>query len=137
MLLYYAKKVAFINEPLYYYLIRHDGITGEKVSDEKYSDYLEAISSVKKFLSKAPDSDSFAYMKYFELCSLFTLLNYFAKEKKLSKEMIKKRREITRRIRKLYPTTKFPSAKSRLKLSLAVVAMTSRRAYSALYRGVK
>ncbi len=137
MLLYNAKKVAFTNEPLYHYLIHRNSITGEKMTETKCDDYLEAIKTAKSFLASKEDFNSFAYIDYYELCSLFTLLNYFAKEPSLNKALEAKWRAISKRIRKLSVATKYPSNKARIKLLFAASATLSRRAYSALYRSIK
>ncbi len=65
-LFYYAKKVAFVNEPLYYYLQRRGSIT-KKIEPKKIFDYITAITLMRGFLE---DKDAFKqyYSDYRYMC---------------------------------------------------------------------
>lgn len=65
-LFYYAKKIAFVNEPLYYYLQRGGSIT-KKMEPKKIFDYITAITLMRGFLE---DKDAFKqyYSEYRYMC---------------------------------------------------------------------
>ena len=80
-LLYFAKKVAFSNKRLYSYLIRGGSITGKKFSKTRYDDFLAALNDVETFLYGIQNEMLLKYLDYFKFYSLFTLLNYLARER--------------------------------------------------------
>ncbi len=72
-LLYFAKKVAFLNDRLYYYRIRKDSITGKSFSEKRYADIIKSLNDVKTFLDT--NGSRFRYYSYFEFFTIAGLLN--------------------------------------------------------------
>ncbi len=130
-LLYYARKVAFTNDKLYFYLIRKNGITGKDFTEKRCKDFLKAINDSRKFLKKSE------YLDYFEYYSLVTLLNYLARENNLSLGVKKYWAEVRSKLKTLYGRTKFPNLKIKIFYGSALVISSNRIVYSRLYRGIK
>jgi len=136
-LLFFAKKVTFLQRELYYYRIRSSGITGKRFSESRYEDLLAAMSDVRKFIKNSGCFDEFIYMDYYEFCTRLTLLNYLAREKKFDKKMNDYWSDIRKSLKVLFKKAKFPSFKSKA-LSFAFLTLSkNRRIYSAMYMRAK
>ena len=131
-----AKKVAYTDEKLYMYLIRKDSITGKKFSNKHYRDYVAAIEDAKKYLIDHEKSKS-KYLEYFELSSLFTLMNYIAKDKNNAKMIDEYWKEIRKRAKRIYHKTSFPSVKKKALYTALICLSYNARLYSCFYRKVK
>ena len=135
-LLFYAKRVAFSNKKLYFYRNRNGSITGKKFTESRYADFLAALKDTKDFLAKSKNPDEFIYLNYFEFYSLVTLLNYLAREKSTPNTK-KYWKNIRKKIKLLYPKTKFPNKKIKLLYRLIIASSTNRQLYSFLYKTAK
>ena len=133
-LLYFAKKVAFSNKRLYSYLIRGGSITGKKFSKTRYDDFLMALNDVEDFLRGAHNKMLLKYLDYFNFYSLFTLLNYLAKEQTITENTKKYWGDIRGRLKRIYKVTVFPSIKARILYRVALLLSANRKLYSLLYR---
>ena len=136
-LLFFARKVAFTNKKNYKYLIRGTSITGKKFSKTRYRDFLFALDSVKEFLARQGAENDFEYLRYFEFYSLFTLLNYIARESEVHSDTKKCWDEIRRKLKTMYVKVKFPSLKTRMLYTTLLFLTSSRVLYSLLYRKAK
>ena len=132
-LLFYAKKITFIEKELYHYRIRNTGITGKRFSKSRYEDLLFAVNDIRHFLENTGTSTEFVYMDYYEFCTLMTLLNYLAREKKNTKETKGYWKEIRKRLKNLYKKAKFPSAKLKIINSVLLLLSKHRTLYSTMY----
>ncbi|MBO7560616.1 glycosyltransferase [Candidatus Saccharibacteria bacterium] len=135
-LLSQAKKVAFTNEKIYYYLMRGDAITGKKFSKKRYDDYMYALNEVKDYLIENGTEKERENLNYFLYYSQNTLLNYLAREKS-TKENMKFWRQIRKNLRELYKDVKFPSTKTRLLYRTALTISKNRAIYSKIYLRTK
>lgn len=136
-LLYYAKKVAFTNDKLYFYLIRKSSITGKKFSVSRYQDFLKALNSIKEFLENSKSAIKIKFLDYFEFYSLVTLLNYLAKERKPNVGTKKYWRKIRGQLKTLYSRVEFPSVKNKLLYRVLLLLSANRTLYSIIYRRAK
>ncbi|MBR3269967.1 glycosyltransferase [Candidatus Saccharibacteria bacterium] len=136
-LLYYARKVVFSNEKLYYYLIRKESITGDNISESRCQDFLRAVDEVKAFLLDTDKQNGFVFLDYFEFHSLVTLLNYLARDRKTFGNSKGYWCQIRGKLRKKYFTTKFPTIKNKFVYGGALIVSSNMKLYSKLYRGVK
>lgn len=136
-LLFYAKKISFLDKKLYFYRMRSSGITGKQFSKARYDDLTAAILDIRQFLEKTGTIKDFIYMDYYEFCTMMTLLNYLAREKKLTKETKRYWREIRKTLKRLYKTAKFPSTKTKLLNGILLALSKNKPLYSALYMKAK
>jgi glycosyltransferase involved in cell wall biosynthesis len=136
-LLFFAKKVTFLQRKLYYYRMRSNGITGKRFSESRYEDLLAAVNNIRSFINNSGCAEEFSYMNYYDFCTRLTLLNYLAREKKFDKKMKGYWSDIRRSLKKLFKKAKFPSFKLKV-LNLAFLVLSSnRRIYSAMYMKAK
>lgn len=136
-LLYSAKKVIYTNEKVYYYLIRKQSITGDNMSDSRCQDFLKALDEIKVFLHDMKIDKKQFSLDYFEFHSLITLLNYLAKSR--DKFGVSKRywHQVRGRARSIYFKTKFPTFRSRIVYTMALIVSLDRKLYSFVYRKAK
>jgi len=137
-LLYYANKVAFTNERLYHYLVRHESITGKQFTKTEYEDIQKSVDDVKKFLVESKHSTNFIYVDYFELCSLIGILNNIVRtSSKTDKETKEIWKNVRNQLKTLFRTTSFPTKKSRIIFKILISLSRNRTIYSIIYHSVK
>ena len=136
-LLYCAKKVAFTDEKLYYYLIRGESITGSRMSIKRADDYLKALRDIQNFVSGTNPTSRTKYFNYFKFNNLMILMGYFAREENIGLEERKYWHKIHKMARSAYWKAKFPTIKLRVFKGLLLALSTNMNMYSAIYRKVK
>ncbi len=132
-LLYSANKVVFIDKNLYYYLMRRDSITGEKFTPKRYDDYMFAINDARECLSKMNRGKGAKYIEYFVLYSLFTLLNYIARDNCKKTDNKRYWKQIRKDIKTAYRKAEFPSLKKKIMYALMIILSSNYAVYSKLY----
>lgn len=134
-LLYCAKKVSYTNKKLYFYLIRKTSITGSLFSEARYNDFTSALNDTESFLLQKNAKPLF--LNYFKLYSLFTLLNYLAREKQSCINAKRYWKEIRDQLKKIYKVTTFPNAKKKILYKILLTLSLNKTLYSSLYRKAK
>lgn len=130
---YFAAKVAFTNEELYYYRMRGASITGVKFSETRFNDLLFVVESIKDFNNRYRVTDP-EVINYFDFKMALLILTYLTRESLRDKSLNKYWKKILKHIRKLYKQIEFPSKKSRFVYTGLYVAAHSRLLYTVLYR---
>jgi glycosyltransferase involved in cell wall biosynthesis len=131
---YFASRVAFTKEKLYYYRARRDSITGRKFSKASFDDLLFAVESVRDFCN-AHKEISPAKVNYFDFRMSLLILNYLAEEKLLDRSLNKYWTIIVKRLRGLMGRhIEFPSMSARIICLAFFIMAHSRSVYTIFYR---
>ena len=133
-LLYYSKRVAFTDDKLYYYLMRNESITNNRITTRRCQDFMDSVSDVSNFLHKVTSVNRFTYLSFYELCSLMTLLNYLAREDKPTNDMKLNWKVVRGKLLSIYPKTLFPSARSKLVSKMRLMLSANMPFYSSVYK---
>lgn len=136
-LLFNADKVTFTNEKLYKYLSRKESITGKKLTESRFNDLFAGINDIHSYLENKSDIKKYKFIEYFEFYSIFSILNYLAKEEK-SDECSKKlwiaaRKELKNRFGKVV----FPTKKKKVYYRTLLMLSSSKKIYTMMYRRIK
>lgn len=136
-LLFYAKRVSFTNEKLYKYLSRKESITGKTLTESRYNDLFAGIKAIRSFLKRKNNIHQYQYINYFEFYSIFSIINYLAKEKKLNKNSKKLWRAARKELKKRFNDVVFPTPKKKVYYKVLLMITANRFLYATMYRKVK
>ena len=132
--LFFANKVAFTNEKLYYYVEREGSITNQSFKESVFHDKLSAARDVENLLEENEAdgfSEFFGNYKYLIVESVLTDMT----RRNVSQVNVRKIWRATRRqLASLYPRTKFPSARKRIRHGVLLALSSSRWLYGVAYR---
>ena len=131
--LYYADKVAFTNEKLYYYVNRVDSITHKPFTQKTLEDKLTALDDIQSFIDQTGDKNISEYYEYYAFQYLSHVLSRLSLEQKPAKEVKSIWRTVRKKLIALHPKVKFPSLKARFVCSGYLLLSFSRPLYYSAY----
>ena len=131
--LYYADKVSFTNEKLYYYVNRGDSITHKPFTQKTLEDKLAALDDIQSFIDQTSDENIGEYYEYYAFQYLSHVLSRLSLEQKHAKEAKPIWRTVRKKLIALYPKVNCPSLKARLVCSTYLLLSFSRPLYYSAY----
>ena len=128
----HADKVSFINEELYFYIIREGSITHQPFDESVYASKLAAIKDLEESLSEET-KETKSYLNHYVLCLLNSIFNDMAKWHSPFSIAAKPWRETRNNLLSYYQKAKFPSIRARICRTTLLLLSLSRPLYCLLY----
>lgn len=134
--LYYARRVAFTNDKLYYYVSRNDSITHKTISRKTFNDKIAAMKDLHDFNSNEANNEIKKYLDYYSFVVINGILNDISKIKTKRNEMSQIWKEARRILLHLYPKTTFPSFEIKIKRGIMLIISIHQSTYCTIYNKI-
>lgn len=132
--LYFASKIAFTNEKLYYYVERKESITNQAFKESVFYDKLSATYDIENLIKKDRVSGTSAFFDNYKYLMIESVLADMSRRSISQVDAKKIWRLVRRQLTSLYPRTKFPSGCKKIKHGVLLLLSSSRWLYGMAYR---
>lgn len=132
--LYFADKIAFTNEKLYYYVERKESITNQAFKENVFYDKLSATCDIENLIKKDRVSGISAFFDNYKYLMIESVLADMSRRSVSQVDAKKIWRLVRRQLASLYLQTRFPSGWKKIKHGVLLVLSSSRWLYGMAYR---